>query len=176
MSENVANGPAQRLEEAIRRRQQETADEPLTLDKTIDKKHVMDIRRALRRKYASRTNLHRIFGQWDRGTKGGISVQDLFLGLNKVGITTTLDQATALHACAIQTDTDPNLSLQEFSDLLFSADEAFGADLKQIHATDKNEEQTLKETLKQSMQPKTIDLGSLTTESLDKLRARNKWR
>lgn len=125
LSENVGNGPAQRLEEAIKRRQQEAANEPLTLEKTVDKKAVMDIRRALRRKYASRTNLHRIFTQWDRGTKGGISVEDLFHGLNKIGLTTTLDQATALHACAIQTDTDPNLSLQEFSDLLFNNEENF---------------------------------------------------
>lgn len=71
----------------------------------------MDVRRALRRKYASRTNLHRIFGQWDRGTKGGISVQDLFHGLNKVNIKVSLDQATALHSLATQTDQDPNLSL-----------------------------------------------------------------
>ena len=91
MSESVGVGPAQRLEEAIRRRQEEAANEPLTLEKTVDKKAVMDIKRALRRKYASRTNLHRIFTQWDRGTKGGISVQDLYHGLNKIGITTTLD-------------------------------------------------------------------------------------
>lgn len=103
----------------------------------------MDVRRALRRKYASRTNLHRIFTQWDRGTKSGISVQDLYHGLNKIGITTTLDQATALHACATQTDSDPNLSLQEFSDLLFNNDESFTANLKAIPATDKNEENLL---------------------------------
>ena len=81
------------------------------MEKTVDKKHVMDIRRALRRKYASRTNLHRIFTQWDRGTKGGISIQDLYHGLNKIGITTSLDLATALHSCATQQDNDPNLSL-----------------------------------------------------------------
>lgn len=74
LSENVMQGPAQRLEEAIRKRQEEAANEPLTLAKTVEKKHVMDIRRALRRKYASRANLHRIFNQWDRGSKGGISV------------------------------------------------------------------------------------------------------
>ena len=100
LSENVRHGPAQRLEETIRRRQEEAANEPLTLEKTVDKKQLGDIKRALRRKYASRTNLHRIFSQWDRGNKGGISVQDLFYGLNKVGLTTTLDQAAALHAQA----------------------------------------------------------------------------
>ena len=119
----------------------------------------MDIRRALRRKYASRTNLHRIFAQWDRGSKGGISVEDLFLGLNKIGLTTTLDQATALHACAIQTDSDPILSLQEFSDLLFNNEENFQANLKSIPATDKNHEAQLRETLQQSMGNRTIDLA-----------------
>ena len=140
LSESVAVGPAQRLEADIKRRQEEKANEPLNLEHTVDKKHIMDIRRVLRRKYASRTNLHRIFSQWDRGMKGGISVQDLFHGLNKVGLLTTLDEATALHAQATQTDTDPNLSLQEFSDLLFSNDETLQVDLKHIAATDKNEE------------------------------------
>ena len=176
LSQSIGNGPAQRLEEAIRKRQEEAANEPLTLEKTVDKKAVMDIKRALRRKYASRTNLHRIFAQWDRGNKSGISVQDLFYGLNKIGITTTLDQATALHACAIQTDTDPNLSLQEFSDLLFNADENFTANLKAIPATDKAEEQQLTETLRNNQGNRTIDLASLAPESLEKLRVRNKWR
>ena len=91
LSESVSVGPMQKLEAEIRRRQEEAANEPLNLDVTVDKKQVLDIRRALRRKYASRTNLHRIFAQWDRGSKGGISIQDLFYGLNKVGLTTTLD-------------------------------------------------------------------------------------
>lgn len=65
----------------------------------------------LRRKYAARSNLPRIFSQWDKGDKGGISPHDLFNGLNKVGIAVSLDEATALHAAATQTDTDPNLSL-----------------------------------------------------------------
>ena len=41
---------------------------------------------------------------------------------------------------ATQTDSDPNLSLQEFSDLLFTADEKFAADLGAIKATDINKE------------------------------------
>lgn len=49
------------------------------------------------------------------------------MGLNKIGINVSLDEATALHACATQNDSDPNLSLQEFSDLLFSADESLKA-------------------------------------------------
>lgn len=43
-----------------------------TLEGKVDMRHVEDIRRVLRRKYASRTNLHKIFSQWDRAKKGGI--------------------------------------------------------------------------------------------------------
>ena len=66
-----------------------------TLADTVDEKHLRDIRRVLRRKYASRSNLTRIFSQWDKGGKGGISPEDLFNGLNKIGLAVSLDQATA---------------------------------------------------------------------------------
>ena len=132
-------------------------DQNPSLDQVVDQKHVMDIRRALRRKYASRTNLHRIFTQWDRENKGGISVPDLFLGLNKVGITVTLDQAQALHGIATQTDDDPNLSLQEFSDLLFTSDETYKADgLKSIQPMDPNLEVDLKKSLKMETFPNSL--------------------
>ena len=65
-------------------------------------------------------------------------MQDLYHGLNQIGLTTSLDQATALHACATQTDYDPNLSLNEFSDLLFNNEESFTANLANIPATDKS--------------------------------------
>ena len=85
---------------AMVRQKQSELQQPPSLADTVDRKHLGDIRRALRRKYASRTNLHRIFGQWDKGDKGGISPHDLFNGLNKVGIAVSLDEAAALHAAA----------------------------------------------------------------------------
>ena len=81
-----------------------------------------------------------------------------------------------MHACAVQTDTNPDLSLQEFSDLLFNNEESFQANLKAIPATDINHEAQLRETLQQSMGNRTIDLASLTPENMEKLRLRNKWR
>ena len=115
----------------------------------------------LRRKYASRTNLQRIFSQWDKGDKGGIDAQDLFNGLNKIGIAVTLDEATALHAAATQTDTDPNLSLQEFSDLLFTTDETLNVNLKAMPLTDKEQETMLRQSMHNSMASRTIDLKTL---------------
>ena len=46
--------------------------------------------------YASRSNLHKIFNQWDREKKGSINAKDMFMGLNKMGISATLEQAMAL--------------------------------------------------------------------------------
>ena len=72
-------------------------------------------------------------------------MQDLYMGLNKIGLQVTLDEAKALHACATQTDSDPNLSLQEFSDLLFSADESLGkANLDTLMGCDPAEEAQLR--------------------------------
>jgi len=48
---------------------------------------VKDIRRALRRKYASRSNLPKIFSQWDKGGKGTINMEDLINGITRAGIT-----------------------------------------------------------------------------------------
>lgn len=70
------------------------------LDGKVDMRHVEDIRRVLRRKYASRSNLHKIFNQWDRAKKNGIDAQDIFIGLNKLSIKTTLEEAMALQAAA----------------------------------------------------------------------------
>ena len=44
-----------------------------TLEDLVDIAQVRDIRRALKRKYASRSNIERIFAQWDSDGKGSIS-------------------------------------------------------------------------------------------------------
>lgn len=174
VAESVTKAIEERLARAAKSKLEERVD---TLDKAIDKKHVMDIRRALRRKYASRTNLHRIFSQWDKECKGGISPADLFLGLNKIGISASLDEARALHSLATQTDNDPNLSLQEFSDLLFTADESFNGDsLARQSISDKQMEADLLNTMKESTMARTIDLKALEPEVLAKLTERNRWK
>ena len=175
----VAENVTQALEEkAIRAAEAKLLKKlPPALDSLVDKKHVMDLRRALRRKYASRTNLHRIFSQWDKENKGGISVQDLFYGLNKIGLTATIEESQALHSLATQLDDDPNLSLQEFSDLLFTADESFNTDkLAKLKPMDKTVEKELFDQIQASKQNRTIDLEALEPEMRQKLQIRNKWR
>ena len=173
----VAESVTKAIEDRLARTSAQSREAVMTLDKVVDEKHVMDIRRALRRKYASRTNLHRIFGQWDRDNKGGISAADLYLGLNKIGITASLDQASALHALATQTDNDPNLSLQEFSDLLFKSDELYNAEsVKKLQPAEKSIEVDLMQTMKDQQANRTIDMNALEPEIREKVEIKNKWK
>jgi hypothetical protein len=45
-----------------------------TLEGKIDLSHVRDIRRALRRRYANRRNLNKIFKSWDEEGKGYLTI------------------------------------------------------------------------------------------------------
>lgn len=57
--------------------------------------------------------------------------------------------------------TDPNLSLQEFSDLLFTTDETLNVNLKAMPLTDKEQESMLRQSMHNSMAGRTIDLNTL---------------
>jgi hypothetical protein len=48
-----------------------------TLEGKVDLAKVKDIRRALRRRYATRSNFQKIFSQWDKESKGHIGVKDI---------------------------------------------------------------------------------------------------
>jgi len=93
------------MEAGIKKRFDETKDELATggmflhLSPT-DIAAVKDIRRALRRKYTSRSNLPKIFAQWDKGSKGALNLEDLLNGICKAGITVSHDQARTLFASA----------------------------------------------------------------------------
>ena len=57
------------------------------------------------------------------------------MGLNKMGITTSLEQAMALQASGkCEGEETEGLSLQEFSELLFSNDEVLNLELSRLKA------------------------------------------
>ena len=67
-----------------------------TLEGKIDLSKVKDIRRALRRRYATRTNFQKIFSQWDVDSKGHITTSDIHHMMNKMGIRVNMDEASVL--------------------------------------------------------------------------------
>ena len=64
-----------------------------TLEGKVDLTKVKDIRRALRRRYATRSNFQKIFTQWDTESKGHINVNDIHRMMNKMGLKVNIDEA-----------------------------------------------------------------------------------
>jgi len=120
---------------------------------------IKDIRRALRRKYASRSNLDRIFNQWDQNHSGQVSAEELCAGLNKIGIRASLEESMALAASACSTN--GNLDLNQFGDLLFSKNEQLNVDLEKIEAPSQDDKIKAFERSQMYKQPIRLDLDAL---------------
>lgn len=67
-----------------------------TLEGKVDLTKVKDIRRALRRRYATRTNFQKIFTQWDSESKGYLDVNDIHRMMNRMGLKVNIDEALVL--------------------------------------------------------------------------------
>jgi len=57
-----------------------------TKDEFVDLNKIRDLRRALRRRYANRTNFQKIFSQWDRKNRGEIDSADIKHMCSKMGL------------------------------------------------------------------------------------------
>lgn len=82
---------------------------------------IKDIRQALRRKYASRSNAPKVFSQWDKSNTGDVNAEDIYMSLNKLGIVASKDEARVLLASAAEDQSRGNLNADEFEKLVFSA-------------------------------------------------------
>ena len=71
-----------------------------TLDGKVDLKKVRELRRAIRRRYANRKNIQKIFTQWDRENKGFVSIKNMHDMLQDLGHKINFDEARVLLASA----------------------------------------------------------------------------
>ena len=134
-----------------------------TLEESVDLAQIRDIRRALRRKYASRSNIERIFAQWDSDGKGSITAQDICQGLSKLGIRTNLEEALALQASVKLDGAAGDLNFNEFQQLLFSSDDRMNVDLKSIVAPTEDEKMRTFHNITIRKQNKRLDFTQLDT-------------
>ena len=70
--------------------QQYTTD---TLKDKVDLDKVKEVRRALRRRYANRRNLAKIFRSWDQEGKGFLTIDNIHSMVNKLGLHINLNEA-----------------------------------------------------------------------------------
>ena len=100
-----------------------------TLENKVDIKKIKDVRLALRRRYANRTHLRKLFKNWDRSNNGYISLYDAHCMINKLAIPINFNETKALISSASQTD---HLSLEDFVNLIHNENNALNIDLKNI--------------------------------------------
>jgi Ca2+-binding EF-hand superfamily protein len=94
-----------------------------TLLNQVNMEKVREIKRAIRRRYANRKNIRKIFNMWDEDSNGVVSVKNVHNMCNKMGFNINIPEATVLLATADQ-DRSNDLTLDEFLNLIFIDNDA----------------------------------------------------
>jgi Ca2+-binding EF-hand superfamily protein len=106
-------------------------DNKSTLKGKVDLKKVRDIRRAIRRRYATRKNATKLFHAWDLKQQKKIDTDDILNMVIKIGIKINKDEAYVLLKSA-DINNDDNLNIEEFISLIHSTNEALDVDLQHL--------------------------------------------
>ena len=90
-----------------------------------------DIRRAIRRRYATRKNANKLFQVWDQKHQKNIDTEDMVTMINKLGIKINKDEAYVLLKSA-DINGDDVLDIQEFINLIHSSNDALDVNLSKL--------------------------------------------
>lgn len=145
-----------------------------TLEGKVDLQKVKDIRRALRRRYATRTNFQKIFSQWDADSKGFIETKDVFQMMNKMGLKVNMEEAQILLISADQ-DHNNNLSMNEFMDLIFSQNDALNIDLSKVESV-QYQDDVFQQRVTMPMQNLYLEDIRKDAEAIKDNRITNQWK
>ena len=129
-----------------------------TLEGKVDIKKLQEIRLALRRRYANRTNFRKIFQDWQRSAQGEITVFDAHHMINDLNIPINYNETRALISSANKRG-NFNLNMEEFMSLIFSDNPVLKVDLSHIEYKDEEtfDENEVLHNLKKNAEIKTIN-------------------
>ena len=129
--ENIIKDKTEKNKEAFQETQLVKIEAKNTLEGKVDIKKLKEIRLALRRRYASRTDFRKIFKEWARSMGSEITVYDAHNMINNFSIPINFNETRALIASSNQRGTE-NLNLKEFFHLIFGDNDALEVDLKKL--------------------------------------------
>jgi len=135
--EHIAKDKTEKNKEAFQETQLVKIEAKNTLEGKVDIKKLKEIRLALRRRYASRTDFRKIFKEWARSMGGEITVYDAHSMINNFSIPINFNETRALIASSNQRGTD-GLNLKEFFHLIFGDNDALEVDLKKLEYKDES--------------------------------------
>ena len=131
LKESINKDKRDKNKEAIQETQLVNIEAEETLEGKVDIKKLQEIRLALRRRYANRTNFRKIFKEWDHSIAGEISVYDAHEMINSLAIPINYNETRALLASSNKRGTE-TLNMQEFMHLIFNDNPGLTVDLKKI--------------------------------------------
>ena len=131
-----------------------------TLGNKIDINKIQEIRLALRRRYASRKDIRKIFKEWETTGLGEITVYSAHDMINRLSIPINYNETRALIASSNTRGTE-TLNLEEFFHLIFSDNEALKVDLNKLQYKDEKlfSEGVDSENIKNHMKKSIIEMN-----------------
>jgi hypothetical protein len=152
LREKIEKDKKDKNKEAIAETQLVNIEAEETLESKVDIKKLQEIRLALRRRYANRTNFRKIFKEWDHSIAGEISVYDVHDMINAFSIPINFNETRALIASSNKRGTE-TLNMEEFMHLIFNDNQQLKVDLSKIKFKDEKlyEEGAQVENLKKNM-------------------------
>ena len=165
LKENLGRDKMEKNKEAIAETQLVNIEAEETLEGKVDIKKLQEIRLALRRRYANRTNFRKIFKSWDHSISGEISVYDVHDMINAFSIPINYNETRALIASSNKRGSE-TLNLEEFMHLIFNDNQQLKVDLSKIKYKDEKfyTEGSQVENLKKNMKMNILEM--LKTDDL----------
>ena len=165
LKEKIDRDKREKNKEAYQETQLVNIEAEETLEGKVDIKKLQEIRLALRRRYANRTNFRKIFKEWDHSISGEISVYDAHEMINAFSIPINYNETRALIASSNKRETE-TLNMEEFMHLIFNDNNELKVNLKALKFKDEKlfDEGAETENLKKNMKMNIIEM--LKTDDL----------
>lgn len=129
IKENISREKNLKNKEAIQETQIVKIDAKNTLEDKVDLKKIKEIRLALRRRYANRTHIRKLYKNWDSSCNGYINLYDAHSMINKLGIPINYNETRALISSASDEEV---LRLDDFVNLIHNDNPALNINLKKL--------------------------------------------
>lgn len=103
----------------------------------VDLEKIRDIRRAIRRRYANRRKIQKIFQAWDRSHKGYVDINDVHIMLKDLGHKVNFDEARVFLASS-DVSGENKLYLDEFLEMIYSENDALNVNIERLNKLGKD--------------------------------------
>lgn len=129
IQENLSKGKSLINKKAEQETQLVKVSAKETLEGKVDLNKIQEIKFAIRRRYANRKNLRKIFKTWDSSSNGVVNLFDAHKMINKLAIPINFNETRVLIASATEND---YLTVEDFTQMVHSEAQAINVDLAKL--------------------------------------------